>query len=148
MDAALGYGSNQLFRRPGERPLAHLHIKVFPDELYDVTFPVTIGDYKFIFAVAEDMDGMTLTNAEAFVTTPSTAGDVIVGLREMVCGSPPGTSLLTDPLQVDEGECNSATSSAPVVIAAGTVAWPNEIIIDVFDPGAGAFGLGVILEFS
>jgi hypothetical protein len=118
-----------------------LFIKVFAD-----TKLVAAGDGKFIFAVSDDMDGMVLIDADAYVTTVSSSGAVNVQIRNIT----QATDMLSTAITIDAGETTSYTATtAPVVNAAtNDVTVADLIAIDVDAAGSGAKGLGVILEFA
>lgn len=122
---------------------AHLHIKVFADA--GTGSDVTTGDGKFVFAIAEDMDGYFLRRAEIFV---STVGSSItqVQLRNI----DQAWDLLSPRVQIDASDFTSKDSAvtAAVVEANSEVLWGELIAIDVDAAGSGAKGLGAILEFA
>lgn len=141
-DAELGFGSDQLFRRPAPDSdvCAVLFIKVFGD-----TQVVTTGDGKFIFEVSEDMDDMFLIKVESYVTTVSSSGLPTVQIRNVT----QAVDMLTTKLTIDASELNSKTAAAPAVIdvANDDVFWGDHIALDVDVAGTGAMGLGVMLTF-
>jgi hypothetical protein len=132
-------------RRGGPDPIpivAHLHIKVFADR--GPGSDVVIGDDAFVFAIAEDMNGLELRRVEAFVTTVSSAGIVQVQIRNRT----QLVDLLVTRVQVDATELNSRYATTPAVIVDGIRnEWADEIAIDVDQGGSGAKGLGIILDF-
>lgn len=135
-------------RRGGPDPMpvrATLHIKVFSDDPDEISSIVTAGANKFVFAIADDMEGLALRRVAAFVTTPSSSGRVQVQIRNRT----QVLNLLSTPVQVDAGDTNSRTSTVEAVtIASIENEWADEIAIDVLEAGSGAVGLGVILEFA
>ena len=131
-------------RRGGTDPLspsAVLFIKVFSD-----TQTVTTGDGKFIFACSNDMDGMNLVDADAYVTTVSSSGTPTVQIRNITQTS----DMLTTKITIDASEFTSYTATTAPVIDTGNddVAVANLIAVDVDVAGTGAKGLGVILTFE
>jgi hypothetical protein len=122
-----------------------LFIKVFPDLGTGST--VTTGDGKFIFAVSDDMDGMDLVDADAYVSTVSSSGAVTVQIRNITQA---GANMLSTAITIDAGENTSYDAAAQPVIdtAADDVVVADMIAIDVDGAGSGAKGLGVILEFA
>ena len=139
-DAELGYGRDQLFRRPRPARATHMHIKVISDVQVLET-----GDGKFIFAISDDMDGMTLVDADAYVTTVSSSGLPTIQLRNIT----QAVDMLSTRITIDVSEFTSYTAAAPPVInvANDDVAVADRIAIDVDVAGTGAKGLGVLLEF-
>ena len=141
-DAVLGFGSDQLFRRPapiGNR-CAVLFIKVFSD-----TQIVTTGDGKFIFEVSEDMDDMFLIRVESYVTTVSSSGKPTVQIRNVT----QAVDMLSVKCEIDANEKNSKDTATQAVIDVvnDDVFWGDHIAIDVDVAGTGAKGLGVMLTF-
>lgn len=115
---------------------AVLFIKVFGD------FKTVIaGDEKFRFLISRDMDGMSLTDCEAYVTTP---GANLIQLRKSFTN----VDMLSTRITIDSGEYNSMDAAVQPVIneAVAEVAHGDHISIDV-DTGGGK-GLGVYLTFE
>lgn len=144
--AGQGYGVRQLFRRPVARGKAVLHIKVFPDANYPDSIPVVAGDGMFIFAASRDMDQFFLRVVEAYVTTVSSSGAIVCQVRNIT----QAVDMLTTAISIDSGELNSQTATSQVAVDEDNnqITWTDEISIDVDSDGTGAFGLGMILEFS
>lgn len=115
-------------------------IKVFSDLM-----TVTTGDGKFIFAIPDDVDGMNLIDADAFVTTVSSSGTPTVQIRNIT----QAVDMLSTRITIDANEFTSYTAAAPPVIntANDDVAVSDLIAIDVDVAGTGAKGLGVYLTF-
>lgn len=121
-----------------------LFIKVFPDIGTGST--VTTGDGKFIFAVSDDMDGMDLVDADAYVSTVG-SGTVTVQIRNITQTA----DMLSTAITIDAGENTSyeATTQPVINTATDDVTVADMIAIDVDGAGGGdAKGLGVILEFA
>jgi len=139
-DAELGYGRDQLFRRPRPARATHMHIKVISDVQVLET-----GDGKFIFAISDDMDGMTLVDADAYVTTVSSSGLPTIQLRNIT----QAVNMLSTRITIDVSEFTSYTAATPPVInpANDQVATGDLIAIDDDVAGTGAKGLGLLLEW-
>lgn len=142
MTAYIDHGHRH--RPGGSDPIpkgAAYEIKVFSDE-----DAATTGDGKFKFAIPADLDGVKLTDAQAFVTTASSSGLVTVQIRNVTAAA----DMLTTRVTIDASEKTSYTAATPRVIDAAhaTVAKADEISIDVDAAGTGAKGLGVILVFG
>lgn len=142
-DAVLGYGSDQLFRRPS--PVsgggqAIYEIKVFEDDNLLVA-----GDGAFVFEIPEDLDTAVLTKAEAFVTTVASAVTTEIQIRNVTAA----VDMLSTKISIDVGQKNSKDAfTQPVVnLANDDVSWGDHIAIDVDAAGTGAKGLGIILYF-
>lgn len=120
---------------------ALLHIKVFADDE-----SVSTGDGAFIFAIAEDMAGLSLRLVEMFVTTASSSGIVQTQLRNVT----QAVDMLSTRVQIDANELHSDDAATGYVIAAANarVAFKDQIAIDIDQAGTGAQGLGVILWFA
>ena len=118
-----------------------LFIKVFADIKLNAT-----GDGRFVFAVSDDMDGMNLVDADAYITTLSSSGDVTVQIRNITQGA----DMLSTPITIDVGDYTSYSSGTQPVINTATddVAVADLISVDVDAVGTGSKGLGVILEFA
>ena len=121
-------------------PIAQFDIKIFADNAV-----ITIGDGAFIFAVPADLDGTSLLDVAAYVTTVSSSGLPTIQVRNETTTN----DMLTTPITIDVGETTSYTSAAPAVIDAThqKVSVGDLIAIDVDVAGTGAKGLGVILDF-
>lgn len=117
------------------------NIKVFSDRGV-----LTTGDGKFIFAVSDDIDGMNLVDADAYVTTVSSSGTPTIQIRNVTQAA----DMLSTRITIDASEFTSYTAATPPVIdlANDDVAKGDRIAIDVDVAGTGAKGLGVILEFA
>lgn len=137
------FAANQLLRRPGQRPtgVAVYEIKVYEDQTVN-----TVLDDAFVFEIPEDLDASQIVKVEAFITTAG-GSDTVVNIR---AGDPcdTGTDILSTPITIDSGECNSKDASVQPVISGGTwdVSWGDHIHIDV-DQASGN-GLGVIITLT
>lgn len=128
-------------------------IKVFADDdaldgnLDPAAKVVSVGDEKFIFAITEEENAKKLLEAQAYVSTLSSSGDIVVSLRNLTAA---GVNMLSTPITIDEGDYHSYVSVAPRVISTSNnvVHTGDRISIDIDDPGANAMGLGVILAFG
>jgi hypothetical protein len=146
------HGRDHWFGGADPITVGQFEIKLFPDEematLAETDLPVTAGTNLFVFALPKDLDKTHLRRAEGFVTTAG--GAITVQVRNRTKGE----TLLTTPITIDAGELSSATATQAVPITtdpitgAGECAWGNLIAIDVTAAGTGAWGLGVILEFT
>lgn len=118
-----------------------IQVKVFADD-----GTVTTGDGKAIFAIPDDMNGLELVSAQAYVTTVSSSGTVTVQIRNVTRS----TDMLSTPITIDANETTSYTAATPSVVntAQDFIATGNLIAIDVDGAGTGARGLGVILRFA
>jgi len=135
----------------GTDPRPHegfLNIKVFGDRDQDPV--VDTGDGAFYFAIQDDLDKLVLRRAEAFVSTVSSGGDIIVQFHNMVAA----VDMLSNRVTIDSGDFTSYTSVSPSQVDE-TGAPPNNevstgdlIRIDVDSAGTAAKGLGVLLWFG
>lgn len=141
--ATLEFGERQLFRRPApvSQGLAIFEIKVFED-----TVVVTAGDGAFKFDIPSDLDESELIDVEAWVTEPSSSGNVVV----TIWNETQGIEMLSTALTIDAGELNDKDAAVPFVIniANAEVAYGDEIWINVDNAGTGALGLGVKVAFT
>jgi hypothetical protein len=136
--ANIGFRTRQQERKqPGP---GHYEIKVFGD-----TQEVTAGDGAFIFALPEGLDGRSLVDAQAFVTTVSSSG----GLTIQISNVTQAADMLSTEVTIDAGDTSSYTATTPheVDTANNQVFTGDLISIDVDGAGTGAMGLGVILRF-
>jgi len=130
----------------GADPIPLLHrftIKATSDGL-----PLSTGDGKIIFPVDESLDGLSLAEAHAAVSTVSSSGTPTVQLRRIRAGSP--VDMLSTPITIDVSEKFSYTAAVPAVINAANddVLTGDEIAVDVDVAGTGAAGLSVLLTFG
>lgn len=141
-DAELGFGSRQLFRRPGSLGSGMAIYKIKVDEDHIIC---TTGD-RFGFAIPEDLDDAVLVKVEAWVTTPSSSGTIEIQVRN---DNGPA-DMLSTLVSIDAGEENSRTAVSQHVVnlANAQVAWADELWIEVTADGTGAMGLGMTLYFS
>lgn len=139
--ASHGYRIRQLERRPAMTITVTLQIKVFDDNTV-----ITTGDGKFIFLISDDLGGLDLIDADAYVTTVSSSGTPTVQIRNVTQAA----DMLTTRITIDASEFTSYTAATPPVIdlANDDVATGDRIAIDVDVAGTGAKGLGVTLEFG
>lgn len=102
------------------------------------------GDNQFIFEIPEDLDGWELVAVRAYVTTVGTTGTT-VQLRNINAA----VDMLTTSITIDTSEKSSRTAATAAVISATNqgVSDGDQVSIDVDAAGAGAKGLGVILNF-
>lgn len=125
-----------------------MNIKVFGDREDDPV--VATGDGAFYFAIQDDLDKLVLRRAEAFVSTVSAGGDIILQFHNVVVA----VDMMSDRVQIDEGDFTSYTSGAPSQVdETGTppnneVSTGDLIRIDVDSAGTVAKGLGVLLWFG
>jgi len=108
---------------------------------------LTTGDSKFIFAVSSELNGMSLTTANAYVTTVSSSGTPTVQVRNITNGN---VDMLSTAITIDANEFTSYTAATPSVVNTSNdgVATGDLLAIDVDVAGTGAKGLGIILTFQ
>lgn len=118
-----------------------LELKVISD-----TTTLTTGDGQLIFVIPPSLNGLTLVDADAFVTTVSSSGLPTIQLRNIT----DSVDILSTRITIDASEKNSFTAATQPVIngANAGVTTGDEIAIDVDVAGTGAKGLGVILKFA
>lgn len=119
---------------------AVLFIKVFSD-----TATLATGNGKFMFAISNDMDGMNLVDADAYVTTNGSSASTV-----MIRNVTQAADMLSTAITIDSSEPTSYTAATQPVVNTATddVAVADIIAIDVDGAGTGAKGLGVILTFA
>lgn len=125
------------------KPLtAVLQIKVTSDAV-----TLTAADGKLIFCISDDLDSLSLIDADGFITTASSSGIVTVQLRNITQGN---VDILSTRITIDVGEFTSYTAAAPPVInpANDQVFTGNLIAVDVDVAGTGTRGLGLILKYG
>lgn len=134
----------QLLRRPAPELDVVLQVKVFADA--GAGSDLTTGDGKLIIIVSDDMDGLNLVDADAYVTTVSSSGLPTVQIRNVTQAA----DMLTTKITIDASEFSSYFAATPPVIdtANDDVATGDRIAIDVDVAGTGAKGLGVVLSFA
>ena len=119
---------------------------IFRIKVYDDETTIQTGDGQFIIMVDDDLDGMNLTAAHAYVTTVSSSGTPTVQVRNVTQTA----DMLSTRITIDVSEFTSYTAAAAPVIDTGNddVATGDRIAIDVDVAGTGAKGLGVVLKFE
>lgn len=143
--AANEFGTRQLFRRPAPvaATIAVYEIKVFEDDE-----ELEVREEAFVWQIPEDLDQSEIIKVEAFITT-SGSGATTINIR---AGDPctAGTDILTTPITIDSGDCNSKDAATQPVISGDVweVAWGDHLHIDVDAFGTGAMGLGVIVTLT
>ena len=141
--AAGEFGTRQLFRRPAPvvEGIAIFEIKVDEDLVV-----VTARDKAFAFDIPSELDEAVLIDCEAWITTASSSGTVVVSLWNET----QGIDMLSTPLQIDVGDLNDKDSGTPFVIntANDQVFEGDEIWVNVDNAGTGAYGLGVAVKFT
>ena len=120
--------------------------RIIQVKVLDDATTVTTGDGKLIFAIPSQLNGLNLTDADAYVTTVSSSGLPTVQIRNITQTA----DMLTTKISIDASEFTSYTAAAAPVIDTGNddVATGDLIAVDVDVAGTGAKGLGVILVFS
>lgn len=107
---------------------------------------LAVSNGQAYFTVPASMNGATLVDAQAAVTTVSSAGLPTVALTNLT-----GTlAMLSTNITIDANETTSYTAATPSVINAAnaTVATGDQIRIDITVAGTGTKGLAVILEWN
>lgn len=118
-----------------------LQLKVFSD-----TQTVSTGDGKLIIVASTDMDGLSLIDAQAYVTTVSSSGAPTVQIRNVT----DTVDMLSTRITIDANEFTSYTAVTHRVIntANDQVSVGDRLAVDVDVAGTGAKGLGVVLVFG
>lgn len=121
-------------------PARVIEVKVFDDAT-----TLSTGDGKIIIAIDDDLAGLDLVDADAYVTTVSSSGTPTVMIRNVTAA----VDMLSTAITIDANEFTSYTAAtAPVInLANDAVAAGDRIAIDVDAAGTGAMGLGVWLSF-
>lgn len=111
------------------------------------TTTLTTGLGLLIVAISADLNGFTLTAANAYVTTASSSGLPTIQIRNITNGD---ANMLSTAITINVNDTTSYTATTPPVIntLANTVTAGNLIAIDVSAAGTGAKGLGVLLQFT
>jgi hypothetical protein len=120
-----------------------LQVKVMADAT-----ALAVGDGAVTFCISDDLNGLNLVDADAFVTTNSTSGTPTIQIRRVRAGTP--ADMLSTLITIDINEPTSYTAAAQPVIntANDDVATGDLIAVDVDVAGTGTKGLGVILTFA
>ena len=118
-----------------------LQIKVMSD-----TTTVSVGDAALVFVISDDLEGLSLLKANAFVSTASSAGDVTVQLRNVITSD----DMLSTPITIPALAFTSYPPATPSVVddPLAVIATGDLIAIDIDAAGAGAMGLGVVLTLG
>lgn len=142
--AAGEYGIRQLFRRPALiGGLAIYEIKVFDDDTEVVT-----GDDAFVLEIPEDLDDSELIKVEAYISTAGSGATTVQIRKSAPCAV--GSNILSTPITIDSGECNSKDAGTQPVVSGGAVTceWGQHLHIDVDAAASGSMGLGVIITLT
>jgi hypothetical protein len=109
---------------------------------------LAIGDGQASILITDDLNGFTLVDADAYVTTNSSSGLPTIQIRRVRSGA--AVDMLSTRITIDANEPTSYTAVAQPVIntANDDVAIGDLIFVDVDVAGTGAKGLGVALTFA
>ena len=107
---------------------------------------LSVADGQIIIFIARDCHMLSLVEADAYITTPSSSGLPAIQLRNVVTGH----DMLSTMITIDVGEYNSYDAAVLPVIdqAYKQVTAGDRISVDLKVAGTGAKGLGVILRFG
>ena len=123
---------------------AQFDIKVTADNTFFI-----LGDGKFIFMIPEDLDAWFLQGVAGYVTTVGSTSTVVTFQNLTTAFT---LLYIADPLTIDASEFTSYTSASPPVVNVTTdqnqVFAGDLISVNVDSAGAGAKGLGVVLDFA
>jgi hypothetical protein len=127
---------------PGPQNEQVLQVKVFDD-----AGALATGDGKAIVCVSDNLNGLSIVDADAYVTTNGSTLTT-VALRRIRSGA--AVDILTTPITIDASEPTSYTAAAqPVIDAANDDVLTGDLIaVDVDGAGTGAKGLGVVIAFA
>lgn len=133
-------------RPGGADPIPDLLTVTLEVKVYNETTTIVTGDGQRIFFIPDDLDGWSLVDADAYVSTVSSSGTPTIQLRNIVNGN---VDMLSTRITIDASEKNSYTAATPSVVntANATVTAGDQIAIDIDVAGTGAKGLGVIPVF-
>jgi hypothetical protein len=134
LDERVGWLERRFYRR------GQYEIKLWADD-----DTIAVDARRFVFSIPTDLDKTKLLDAQAFVTTTGTGATILELENETQA-----VAMLTDPIQIDSGELDSRTSSAPSEPDPATwkVNARDQIAIEISSAGSGAMGLGVMLLFG
>jgi hypothetical protein len=120
-----------------------IQIKVIDDNTI-----LGVGDGQVIILATDDLNGLNLVKAHAFVTTASTSGIPTVQLHRIRSGV--NADMLTTKITIDANEISSYTAATAHVVdtANDDIATGDLISVDVDVAGTNAKGLGVVLFFG
>jgi hypothetical protein len=107
----------------------------------DITLPVVSGVGGHML-IARDMNQMRLIDAAAWVYTVSPSDQIEVMIEDDIYGD-----LLNSPIVIGAGSTSSLPSVADI-IQSQPLPMGDRIYTDVVNPGADAFGLGVVLIYG
>jgi hypothetical protein len=110
------------------------------------TDSVVVGDLAMFFFVTSDMNGMSLVEVGAGVSTVSSAGTPTVQLRNVTTGN----DMLSTKVTIDANERTSYTAATPPVInTANAIGATGDLIaVDVDVAGTGTKGLDVFVGYA
>jgi hypothetical protein len=107
---------------------------------------LTTGTGKAYWTAPAEVNGYKVTDVQASVTTPSTAGLPTVQLTNATTTN----AILSTPATIDVNETTSYTAATPSAVnaATNTLATGNQLRIDVTVAGTGTKGLSVLFTVS
>lgn len=120
--------------------LGHYEIKISADDETSDT------NQQFIFEVPSSLDGWSLQEVRAYVTTPG-SDDIEISMTNLNGA----VNLLSTNITIDAGEYSSLTAATPPVIfdpPYNIVAEGDQIQSNVDVASIDALGLGVMLQFA
>lgn len=112
----------------------------------DSSTTLTVGDGAGYFGISDDMNGLTLVDADAEVLTVSSSGTPTFQLRNARAA----VDMLSTKITIDANEFSSYTAATPPVINAANagVLTADRIYVDIDVAGTGAQGLIVYVAFA
>lgn len=114
--------------------------------VFDNATAITTGDGKWVTVIPQELNGMNLVSAHAYVDTVSSSGTPTIQIRNVTDAQ----DMLSTRITIDANENSSYTATtAPVINATyDDVATGDRIAVDVDVTGTGTKGLQVVLTFQ
>lgn len=119
-------------------------------KIVDDATALTTGDGKAILCIPLGLSGLSINDADAFVTTTSGATGATACTVQLRNITQSNADILSTKITIDPAEYTSYTALTPPVIGAtgSTVATGDLIAVDVDQASTAAKGLGIILGFA
>jgi hypothetical protein len=135
--------------RGGTDPIPPDGVAIYEIKVFEDNALVVAGDKAFEWEVPRDLDEAEVVWVEAFVTTPSSSGNISLQLAHLDPDNAVIGDLLTTGITILEDEYNSADpgTTQPVISSSGVavLSHRDHLRCDVDGAGSGAMGLGLIV---
>lgn len=124
----------------GAAGLVILQVKIIPDDVV-----VVVADNQFYIALTSEIAGMQLVEAQAWVSTPSTSGNLNIQIHHIEFD----IDMIQSPgIVIEANEKHSKDATFQPTISTVTLQHGHQLRVDVGAAGTTARGLGVDFYFA